>query len=461
MATSSPAQSLDTTFRDPAGFLVIKENRVLRTVRKEFVSNTLAFLESPIARKWVDSQRLVSTEVLEAKAGEEAHLEHGRVFFPSYPWEWTPGQLSAAAELTLDFCEDLVDSGWVLKDATPRNVLFDGPFPRFVDVLSIERRDPLNPLWLASGQFVRTFLLPLAAHKYLGWPLSATLTQRDGYEPADLYPKLGLTRRIRRPLLSLVTLPVLFEAQSKTLGAVRIRRPPPIATAVLKHTLRSLRRSLQRLRPSPLQSRWNRYVETASHYSQDDSNRKTAFVRDSFMLTRAKDVLDVGGNTGIFSRLAAFTGARVVSWDADVAATEQAWDQARQVRANVVPLVANFARPTPATGWNNSETLSLIDRARGRFDFVAMLAVLHHLLVSDQIPLDRMAPLIRELTSRWLLIEWVSPSDPMFRKLSCGRDELYAHLTHHAFLSAFTPYFRMARHMELGNGRIVHLFEAR
>ena len=461
MVMSSALESSHATFRDPAGFLEIKQNRVLRTVRKEFAADALAFLESPIARTWVDSQRLVSTEILEANTGEDAHLAHRRIFFPSYPWEWTPGQLSAAAELTLDFCEDLVDSGWVLKDATPLNVLFEGPFPQFVDVLSIERLDPENPLWIASGQFVRTFLLPLAAHKYLGWPLSASLTRRDGYEPADLYPKLGQIERLRPPLLSLITLPVLLEGRFKTAQARAIRRSPPIAKAVLKRTLLSLRRSLRRLSPPPLQSRWSRYTETASHYSQEDLERKAAFVRDSLLFSRATDVLDIGANTGVFSRLAASTGARVVSWDADVAATERAWNQARTDGANVVPLVANFARPTPAMGWNNSETFSLIDRARGRFDFVFMLAVLHHVLVSDQIPLNRVASLVRELTSRWLLIEWVSPSDQMFRKLSCGRDALYAHLNHHAFLSAFNPYFRMNRRLELGNGRILHLFEAR
>ena len=452
-------ESWQGTFRDPAGFLVIQQNQVLRTVRRQFAADTLAFLESSVARRWVDSQRLVSTEIMEAKPGEEAYLAHPRIFFPSYPWEWTPGQLSAAAELTLDFCDDLVDSGWVLKDATPLNVLFEGPSPRFVDLLSIERRDPENPLWLAAGQFVRTFLLPLAAHQYLGWQLSAGLTRRDGYEPADLYPKLGVMKWIRRPLVSLVTLPVLLEGRFKTAGARVVRRSPPIATAILKHTLRSLRRCLRQLTPTPRQSRWSMYTETASHYSKEDFEHKVAFVRDCLMLAGGKDVLDIGANTGVFSRLAASTGARVVSWDSDVDATEHAWKQADRDGAHVMPLVANLARPTPAVGWNNSENLSLIDRARGRFDFVLMLAVLHHVIVSDQIPLNRVAALLRELTSRWLLIEWVPPSDKMFRQLSCGRDTLYAHLNHHAFVSAFSPYFRMNRHLELGNGRILHFLE--
>ena len=73
------------------------------------------------------------------------------------------------------------------------NILFEGSRPVFVDLLSIERRDPGSPLWLAYGQFARTFLLPLAAYKYLGWPLAATLHRRDGYEPVDLYPYLSVS----------------------------------------------------------------------------------------------------------------------------------------------------------------------------------------------------------------------------------------------------------------------------
>jgi hypothetical protein len=49
--------------------------------------------------------------------------------------------------------------------------------------LSFEKRDPRNPLWISQAQFVRTFLLPLAAYHYLGWPLSAAQQRRDGYDP--------------------------------------------------------------------------------------------------------------------------------------------------------------------------------------------------------------------------------------------------------------------------------------
>ena len=100
-------------------------------------------------------------------------MRHPRISFQSFPWEWAPGLWLAAAELTLTmwWCSDLVREGWLLKDATPLNVLFQGTEPIFVDVLSIEKMNPTQPIWLAYGQFVRMFLLPMLAYSRLGWPL--------------------------------------------------------------------------------------------------------------------------------------------------------------------------------------------------------------------------------------------------------------------------------------------------
>ncbi|HLW88610.1 MAG TPA: class I SAM-dependent methyltransferase [Terriglobales bacterium] len=405
---------------------------------------------------------MIASEVLEeSKLGSCLRLAHPRIFFPSYVWEWTAAQLSAAAELTLDLCEDLIGAGWILKDAAPSNILFDGPRPIFVDVLSVERHNPENALWNAYGQFVRTFLLPLAALRGLGWPLSSTLTRRDGYEPEELYPVLGVLQRMERPWRSLVTLPVLLGNRTGTRQPGVMHRPAPVAQAILKHTLRSLRGALQGLARTPGKSRWSSYRQTITHYSAEDSRRKTDFVREALSLAQPKHVLDIGANTGFFSRLASETGARVVAWDSDMSATESAWRGIQDAQADVLPLVADFARPTPAAGWNNAETLSLLDRARGRFDFVMMLAILHHLLVRDQIPMEHIAKLIREMTRRWLLVEWVGPNDGKFQELSNGRNALYDGLNERQFAACFESYFLPVRRTVLSNERVLYLMEVK
>ena len=90
---------------------------------------------------------------------------------------------------------------------------------------------------------------------------------------------------------------------------------------------------------------------------------------------------------------------------------------------------------------------------------VMMLAVLHHVLVHDQIPLEHVAKLVRELTRGWLLVEWVGPEDEKFRALSRGRDWLYGQLTEAAFLATFGRYFVPVRRAVLENGRSLHLLK--
>jgi SAM-dependent methyltransferase len=448
------------TFRDPAGSLRIDGEHVLRTVNPRYAAESLRFLQSDLARRWTNEGHLIATQVLSAEQGQPLLLEHPRVFFPSYPWEWTPGQWVAAGELTLELCTQLIPQGWTLKDATPLNILFDGARPVFVDVLSIECRDPGSPLWLAYGQFARTFLLPLAAYKYLGWPLAATLNRRDGYEPVDLYPSLSTLERWSAPLRSLVTLPYLLETRKRGAGApARLQQEPEIAASVLGRNFRSFAKTLHALAPKGQDSRWSDYQTAADHYTNQERQQKQEFVDRSMQLLRPATVLDIGGNTGQYSRVAAAVGARVVAWDTDVASSDRSWNEAKAAGLPILPLVADAARPTPAVGWCNTESLSLLERARDRFDCVMMLGILHHLLLADQIPMADVAALLASLTMRSSIVEWVPKTDVRYIDLCRGRDELYEHLNEDFFVDQFTRYFKIIAREQLTNGRVLFLFE--
>jgi SAM-dependent methyltransferase len=450
------------TFRDPAGSLYCEGQRVFRMVRPAYAASTEAFLASALVQKWMESGKLVSTQISSRDADGALTLEHKRIAFPSHPWEWSPAQWIAAGSLTLDLCEQALGAGLILKDATPLNVLFDNAQPVFVDVLSFDPVEPGNPIWLAYGQFVRTFLLPLAAHKYLGWPLAGNLERRDGYEPADLYPHLSLASRWTSPLRSLVTLPFLLEGKAKgTASAPRRTQQPEVAQALLRRTLRGLRKTLQSLAPPPRVSRWSHYTTTANHYSSADHEQKAAFVERALAAAAPVSLLDVGGNTGHYSRIAAAAGARVVAWDTDVQATENNWRTAYGAQETILPLVADIARPTPAVGWRNGESLSLLDRATGTFDAILMLGVIHHLLLVDQVPLPAIFDLVCQLTTRWALIEWVPATDSQFVQLCRGRQQLYGHLDEAQFLAAADPYFHVHTEARLPNGRSLWLFETR
>ena len=200
------------TFRDPAGSLTIEDDRAVRRIRPEAREAVLEFVGSAFYARVEQRGDMVSTAVTDSASG--LNLIHPRVPVPTYPWEWTHSQWLAAAELTLSLCREALAEGWILKDATPLNILFVGPRPVLVDVLSFERRDPSSAIWLAYGQYTRTFLLPLLMSRMMGWPLALTLFKRDGYEPQELYQSMSWTQRLSRSALWPITLPTWLEARS-------------------------------------------------------------------------------------------------------------------------------------------------------------------------------------------------------------------------------------------------------
>src|SRR5215217_6668385 len=109
------------SFRDPAGRLLILDGRVIRVVKKSAEPDLRAVLASDALNKFLAEGRLVRTDFLDADAveglagrdalagaldggGDEEELvfvEHERIPFASFPYEWTPEMLHAAGGLTL------------------------------------------------------------------------------------------------------------------------------------------------------------------------------------------------------------------------------------------------------------------------------------------------------------------------------------------------------------------------
>jgi len=449
------------TFRDPAGSLSFEDGLVLRRIGESARADVLALLDAPFCAAMQRRGDLIEAEIDDS--GGALCLRHPRIQVPTYPWEWTPSQWLAAAELTLDLCEQALAAGWILKDATPLNVLFVDARPIFVDILSFERRDPGSSLWLAYGQYVRTFLLPLVMCRSLGWPLSLSLFKRDGYEPADCYAALGWRQRLSRQALWPITLPTLLDrrksaAEPASKASARAH-DPEVALRVLQRTLKDLRGRTRRAMPLGAASAWSSYPDALTHYTAEQSAEKVDWVRRALAVTRPARVLDIGANTGEFSALAAESGAEVVALERDQASAERIFKMARARELAIQTIHADIARPTPAVGWENAESLALLPRLEGQFDLVLMLAVIHHLLLMEQIPLPAILALCSRLTRRHLVVEWVPVEDPMFQSLMRGRDALYGSLSEADLLAACAGRFNVLDRHALGNGRVLFLLE--
>lgn len=450
------------SFRDPDGCTIVLDERVLRLVGEDTWQTLGEFENSNSGRRLLAEGAVLPWNRLEEQAAKtavekagiaarapdeprEVVLQHEKVAIPSFPHEWPAAMLHAAGRATLHIQSEILGDGFWLKDATPYNVLFRGCTPVHVDALSFERRDPTEPLWRAEAQFLHTVVLPLLAHRALNIaPHRLFFDRRDGLTPEELYAWIGPLRRLDPSFFGTVTLPKwLSPAAKRRESELYESRPtePDRATFTLEMGLKRLSRRLDRLTPNQRRdSDWSKY-DTVHSYSEENLAAKQGFVEAALKRDGIRTVLDLGCNTGHYSLLSARAGAQVVAVDSDPVAVGRLYAASRERGADVLPLIVDLARPTPAMGWRNGETPSFLARAEKSFDLVLALALLHHLIVTERVPLAEVLDLMADLTRRFVIVEYVDPGDPMFQKICRGRESLFSGLNEKTFRRACTRRF--------------------
>lgn len=157
----------------------------------------------------------------------------------------------------------------------------------------------------------------------------------------------------------------------------------------------------------------------------------------------ADSVWDLGGNVGIFSRIAAVMDVPVISIDSDPGAVDLNYRRMVDSRErNLFPIVADLTSPSPALGWDNREVRSLTER--GPAGLVMALALVHHLAISNNTRFERLARLLASM-GHSLLIEFVPPDDPMVRRLLAMRNHTFPWYTQQEFEATFSRWFQILR----------------
>ena len=471
------------SLRDPAGLLFRHDNRLFRLIGKEGVENFEIYAKQPKAKELRKNGALVDFRLLNAAERDEVLksealdewldqdtraanatklIEHPVIPFISHPSEWPAEMLLDAGELTLQISQRLAGDGYRLKDAAADNVLFWGGRPIFIDALSFEKRPEGSSVWPAADQFIRSFILPLLAYRDLGLsPRISFAFDRSGPTPKDLYPLYSRLHRLRPSVLKNITLPAWLEGsnKSKEIYVEPTSGSEEKASFVFKHLLERFTRSLTALAPeNDRKSVWSDYAEDNS-YTAEMKDRKSTFIRTAAGDLSGKLALDVGCNTGDFSALLASLGASVIAIDSDPVVVGRCWRRTQQDSLQILPLIQNISAPTPPTGWRNLEKGSFLQRISGKIDFCVLLAVIHHIMVTDGIPLAQIIELIAELTNSDAVVEFVPRDDPMFRTIVRGRDNLYEWFDAATFETACAKRFDIVSMCEVSDGgrRLYHL----
>jgi ribosomal protein L11 methylase PrmA len=480
------ARLLGASFRDPSGYVFQRDGVIYRQVNRCYADDYDHLMSSGLYQRLVDKRLLIAHEEVAAdlKPGSEAAesvesvesadtpllggdpyrvLRPEQLGFISYPYEWCFSQLKHAALLTLRLQREALAHDMTLKDASVYNVQFQRGRPVMIDTLSFERYRDGQP-WTGYRQFCQHFLAPLALMSRRDVRLNQLLRSHLDGVPLDLARALLPFRSwLNFGLLMHIRMHAGYQEKYEASGDAGETPARPTARALsrtaLGNLIRALEGTVKGLRWTPEGTEWAEYYSGDS-YEAEALGHKKRVVSEYLEAIAPECVWDLGANTGVYSRIAAEQGAAVVAFDVDPACVERNYlDVRKQNEERVLPLLLDLVNPSPAIGWANAERSSLAERRHP--DALLALALVHHIAISNNVPLPHIADYFAELSAN-LVIEFVPKSDAKVKVLLASREDIFPSYTRDGFETAFARRFEILKTNEIpGSERTLYRMRRR
>jgi ribosomal protein L11 methylase PrmA len=450
------------SFRDPSGYVAHYDDRVLRLLREDAFSSfkwlkASGLLAELVAKKW-----LVPTDISIEPAIQDLApgvLEHQRINFISYPYEWPFELLKRAALFHLDLHLLALESCFTLTDASAYNVQFIGAKPIFIDPLSLVSYTE-GQMWFGQRQFNEQFLNPLLLTSLLKIPFNAWYRGSvEGITSGDLARALRPKHKLSWRVWSEVLIPVWLQRSARSdpsRGVAAKQRKLPLNA--LQFMLRNLRTWIAGLRdPFATETTVWRGYEAENSYLPEEEKRKQSFVSDFVRRSRPRTVWDLGCNTGLYSETALRAGAGyVVGFDSDHGALNLAVQRSVRGDLKFLPLHMDACNPSPSQGWHQKERAGLSSRSKP--DAVLALALEHHIAIGRNVPLPMLLDWMVDLADCGV-VEFVPKDDPTVQRMLSLREDIFDQYSQAEFESELAKRAAIEkREVVSSSGRTLYVF---
>ena len=403
------------SFRDRSGYVFSWEGKIYRWISPEYLPQYQHLMDSGLYRALVDRRLMI-----------------------------------AHKEVVLDGFDD---GGGIVIQPSAYNIQFLTGYVVLIDTLSFDFYQEGSP-WGAYGQYCRHFLAPLMLMSNVDFRLGHLMQSFIDGIPLDLASTLmkggGMAAQMH------------IHAHAKSVARHNDDgKKGTVKQAIMKKSTLvafcdSLRKDTAKLQSMKAVTEWGDYYSN-TNYSDMATKSKEAIVRDMLSsIDNLKNVWDFGANDGRFSRIANELDAHVVAFDIDENAVTSNWKEVKVSHRKMLPLILDLSAPSPAIGFANAERKSLFDRQKP--NCIMMLAVIHHMAISNNLPFEKIAAWIAKLTDN-LIIEFVPKDDSQIQVLLATRKDIFPDYDCDHFETAFGHLFKLEKKIPVeGSKRIMYLW---
>jgi len=409
------------SFRDPAGKVFYSNGKVYRELSETGIERYQFIKNKNLIKDLIDKEYLINTnecekDKLDFKIDEKKiYLEHEKIDFISYPYEWSFTQLKDAAIFHLDFQIYLIEKGIKLIDASAFNIQFKNNKPIFIDVLSLcEYKD--GEYWYAHKQFCENFLNPLILSSKKGIDFNNWFRGNlEGIHTRDLAPLLNFKDLFSPTVFFHVYLLNKLDEKSKKEPKKtdeKLKKAKSLSKKNYLNLLTQLKNYITNLKNKKRITNWDGYSDKNT-YDETEEKIKLEIIKNFVDENKPNFLADLGCNEGKFSEYASkVNNIKVIGIDFDLNVLDKAFLKAKKENKNFFPIYADFSNPSNNLGWNGLERKSLVERSK--FDGVIALALIHHLVIAKNIPLSQVLNWLTTFAPKGL-IEFVPKDDPTIK----------------------------------------------
>jgi hypothetical protein len=386
-----------------------KDNLIYRELSRAQYDEVKSILENKGIQNLILQKNIVPTWVKEDVSDTEKSyillLIQEKPRMVSYPFEWSFHMLKDAALLYLTVVKECMKLNLSLNTGRANSVLFLNGKMQFNDVLEITNSSS-EDLWPGYREFLETFLFPLLFNSKFGVDFSiwwrGTLR---GLSFAEAKKLLKDCDQFNDIVLKL-ELPKEDDYKSEIIFADRGN-----AVGLIDELINFTSKIEQKYSQQELH--WIDYQKN-NDYSDPDVKAKEIFVVNGLKQLGAQCVIDLGANTGHYSKLLQDYVSHVISIDCESACIDALYASLKDSQnTKITPMLCNMLNPSADLGYDLKEYCNFFTRANA--DFFLALAVMHHITVPTHISLQKFIKSLKNIAPGGV-IEWVSPEEEMSKK---------------------------------------------